>query len=206
MGLQKASIYDKDNASTKVTCMFNPSEYTISKTNQFEPHKNDKGDSPHMDLTKIGARTLKLNLMFDTYEKGTDVNQETKALWDFMKRKKDGTTEPVQVVFKWSVFTFEAYITNVNQQYTMFTHEGIPVRAKVEVGFTEYIKDPPKQNPTSGGGPADRLWTVIDGDRLDLIAFKVYHDATEWRRIAERNHITNPLRLRAGQILEIPKE
>lgn len=206
MGLQKASISDVDKASNKVTCMFNPSEYTISKTNQFKATKDTKGDSAHIDLTQVGPRTLKLNLIFDTYEKDTDVNDETRALWDFMGRKEGSTDEPVQVEFKWSVFSFKAYITNINQQYTMFTQDGTPVRAKVDVSFTEYVQEPPKQNPTSGGGPPDRLWTVTDGDRLDLIAYKVYNDATEWRRIAERNQITNPLKLRAGQVLEIPKE
>ena|SRR5215216_2568738 len=206
MGLQKASITNVDDASKKVTCMFNPSEYTISKTNQFKPTKNDKGKSAHIDLTQLGPRTLKLNLMFDTYESGEDVNTKTQELWGFMDRKKDGSHEPVQVEFKWSVFSFKAYINSINQQYTMFSQDGTPVRAKVDVGFTEYEQEPPPQNPTSGGGPPDRLWTVIDGDRLDLIAYKVYNDATEWRRIAERNHITNPLSLRAGQVLEIPKE
>src|SRR6476660_5424912 len=103
MGLQKATIYDKENSSSKVTCMFNPSEYTITKANQFDTTKNETGDSPHMDLTKVGPRTLKLNLIFDTYEKGTDVNKETQALWDFMQRKKGKKKrkEPKQVVFKW---------------------------------------------------------------------------------------------------------
>jgi hypothetical protein len=206
MGLQKATIYDKEDSSSKVTCMFNPSEYTISKSNQFQPTPNKTADSPHMDLKQVGARSLKLNLFFDTYETGEDVNTKTKMLWDFMNRKIDEDGEPIQVVFKWSVFSFVSYITNINQQFTMFTNEGLPVRAKVDVSFTEYIPKPGKQNPTSGGGPPDRLWTVIEGDRLDLIAYKVYNDATQWRLIAERNRIANPLSLRVGQLLEIPKD
>jgi hypothetical protein len=206
MGLQKATITNVDKSSEIVTCMFNPSEYTISKTNQFKATKKDNGKTAHIDLTQRGPRSLKLNLMFDTYETGEDVNTKTKYLWGFMERKPGDSGEPVQVEFKWSVFSFKAYITNINQQYTMFTQDGTPVRAKVDVSFTEYEQEPPPQNPTSGGGPPDRLWTVTDGDRLDLIAYQVYHDATEWRRIAERNRITNPLKLKAGQILEIPKE
>lgn len=206
MDLQKATITNTSDPSKKVTCMFNPSEYTVSKTNQFKATKKDQGSSAHIDLTQLGPRTLKLNLMFDTYESGEDVNTKTQNLWGFMDRKEDGSKEPVEVEFKWSVFSFKAYITNINQQYTLFTQNGKPVRAKVDVSFTEYKQEPPPQNPTSGGGPPDRLWTVIEGDRLDLIAYKVYNDATEWRRIAERNRITDPLRLRAGQILEIPKE
>jgi nucleoid-associated protein YgaU len=47
---------------------------------------------------------------------------------------------------------------------------------------------------------------VNEGDRLDLIAAEVYGKATEWRRIALHNNITNPLLLRVGQQLRIPAE
>src|SRR6476646_7110171 len=100
MGLQKATIYDVPQTTSKVTCMFNPSEYTISKTNQFKATKDTKSDAAHIDLIQVGPRTLKLNLIFDTYEKGSDVNNETNALWSFMGRKDDGSDEPKQVEFK----------------------------------------------------------------------------------------------------------
>jgi nucleoid-associated protein YgaU len=45
---------------------------------------------------------------------------------------------------------------------------------------------------------------VNEGDRLDWIAYREYNDAGEWRRIAEANHITNPLALQPGMTLVIP--
>lgn len=208
MDLEKAVICDandRTNPEKTVTCMFNPSEYTISKANEYTPTPNKEEDASFADLSMAGARTLRLNLLFDTYQSGKDVNDKTRPLWELMGRQ-DNSTEPKQVLFKWSAFEFKAYITNITQQYTMFTHKGIPVRAKVEVNFTEYVKKLEGTNPTSGGGPPDRMWKVVQGDRLDLIAYKVYNDATKWRPIAERNHLSNPLLLRAGQILQIPKE
>jgi nucleoid-associated protein YgaU len=113
---------------------------------------------------------------------------------------------PHQVAFEWGSFRFIACITSLSQSYTLFTHEGVPVRAKVNVGFTQYadIEDYPPTNPTSGGGAVEQTWKVVAGDRLDSIAAEVYRDATQWRRIAERNKISNPLALRPGQVLRIP--
>jgi nucleoid-associated protein YgaU len=48
------------------------------------------------------------------------------------------------------------------------------------------------------------VYEVSEGDRLDWIAYQEYNDAREWRRIAEANHITNPLALRPGMMLVIP--
>jgi nucleoid-associated protein YgaU len=45
---------------------------------------------------------------------------------------------------------------------------------------------------------------VSEGDRLDWIAYREYNDASEWRKIAEANRITNPLALQPGMVLVIP--
>jgi nucleoid-associated protein YgaU len=81
----------------------------------------------------------------------------------------------------------------------------VPVRAKVDITLIEYgTGSLPLQNPTSGGGPIERVWRVTAGDRLDTIAAEVYKDATKWRLIARHNGIVNPFALRAGLELGIP--
>jgi nucleoid-associated protein YgaU len=45
------------------------------------------------------------------------------------------------------------------------------------------------------------VWTVKAGDKLPLIAAKVYGDPRLWRPIAEANGIDNPLRFPTPQDL-----
>jgi hypothetical protein len=216
--LQKARIYDVDKnggeiGSISVTCLFNPYEYSVSKTNTFQETPNNRSDVPHVEFSKAGAQTLKLNLIFDTYETDEDVSKTTNKLWKLMETKSRPETDetkklpPPDVAFEWGVFRFTAVITNMTQKFTLFKHDGTPVRAKVDITFVQYkdVNDYPKQNPTSGGGPIERIWRVIEGDRLDTIAAAVYGDATKWRLIAERNEIVNPLSLRNGKRLTIPQ-
>jgi len=47
--------------------------------------------------------------------------------------------------------------------------------------------------------------TVRDGDTLPSIAYQTYGDATRWRLIAEANDVDNPLHLRRGTPLSLPK-
>jgi hypothetical protein len=217
--LVRAKIYEVDESGAEVggisvPCMFNPTEYTVSKSNSYKENKKQKGTTAGAEFASVGSQSLKLSLMFDTYEAGTDVSEETRKLWKFMQPKeRSGNSqtskeEPVQVAFEWGVFRFVAYITNLTQRFTLFTHQGVPVRAKVDVDFTQYtdLEDYQalKTNPTSGGGPSEQIWKVIAGDRLDNIAAKVYKDATQWRRIADHNQLINPLALRPGQTLRIP--
>ncbi len=215
--LQAAQIYEVDKEGEKaggdpVFCMFNPFEYAVSKSNTFSEKPGNDKDAPQAEFSKAGAQTLKLVLLFDTYETKEDVSRETNKLWKFMQTKehKDGAknekNEPPQVAFHWGVFKFVSYITNMTQKFTMFLKDGTPVRASVDVTFTQYIDkdDYPPQNPTSGAETIERIWRVRAGDRMDLIAAEVYGDATKWRIIAARNTIVNPLRLLPGQELTIP--
>lgn len=204
-----------------VNCMFNPYEYTISKSNSFKEQEAANGkDAPPAEFSKAGAQALKLNLFFDTtLEKEAakrNVTLHTNELWKFMsvkdaqsnknKANAQAKKEVPRVAFQWGVFYFVSYITSMSQQFTLFAEDGTPLRAKVDVTFTQYvdIDDYPKQNPTSGDGPINRVWRVTAGDRLDLIAAEVYRDATRWRTLAAYNNILDPLRLRPGQLLQIP--
>jgi len=220
IGLVKAKIYlvnenGKPEKDGELTCMFNPNEYTVKKTNIFKETTKQDSNSPHAEYFSAGGQTLSLNLIFDSYENRTDIRLKTDQLWKFMspKTNKDKKSihegkkiDPPEVAFAWGSFWFVSFITSMTQKFTLFLHDGTPVRAEVDIDFVQYTdwEDYRPQNPTSGGGPISRLWQVVQGDRLDAIAAEVYNDANKWRRIAEHNHIQNPLNLHPGQQLQIP--
>lgn len=217
--LAAARIYDCTESggelgTVSVNCHFNPFEYTITKSNSYEEKAKNKSDVPHAEFKKAGAQKLKLSLIFDTYEDKGDVSEVTTKLWKLMEVKTrpegDETKKipPPHVAFEWKGFKFVSVITNMTQKFTLFDKNGTPVRAKVDITFLQ-DQDPGKhgnQNPTSGGGPIERVHKVIGGDRLDVIAAQVYGDSTKWRMIAERNGITNPFKLNVGTLLAIPQE
>ncbi len=217
--LQAARIYevtesgDEKSGGVSVDCMFNPFEYTVTKTNTYKEERSNRSDVPGFEFEKAGPQALKLTLVFDTFEAGEDVSQETNKLWKLMesKTRREGNRNrkvpPPEVAFEWGVFRFVAVITTMMQKFMLFKPDGTPVRASVQVTFTQHkdLNDYPNQNPTSGGGDIERVWRVIAGDRLDTIAYQVYGDATKWRKIASYNSIINPLKLTPGQQLIIPE-
>lgn len=215
--LQKARIFTvdkngKEDHKVDIACAFNPFEYSVSKSNTFQEDPKNNSDVAEVKFVKAGAQTLRLNLVFDTYESGKDVSLVTNQLWKLMEaktRKESDRTKkvpPPDVAFEWGGFRFTAVITNMTQKFTLFKYDGTPLRAKVDVTFVQYndVNDYPKQNPTSGGGQIQRIWRVTQGDRLDTISAEVYGDSTKWRVIAEYNGIVNPMVLRNGQTLTIP--
>jgi len=223
LNLEKAKIiemqpsgsgFEEKPGGISINCMFNPYEYTISKSVTYKERAKTESDNPQEDFVQPSPQTLKLSLIFDTYEADEDVSLTTRQLWLLMgsktrqKSNKHEKLEPPYVAFIWGVFRFVARLTNMSQKFTLFKRDGTPVRAKVEVTLTQYEDEDDyravKTNPTSGGGESEKIWRVNAGDRLDTIAAQVYRDATLWRRIAEHNKVRDPLAIRPGQILRIP--
>ncbi len=217
--LVPAEIFEVDSSGNRkgggvsVDCMFNPFEYTVTKNNTYEEKSRNNSNVPAVEFKKGGPQSLKLSLVFDTYEKDEDVSRTTNKLWKFMESstRQEGSQNtkvpPPEVAFEWGVFRFVSVITAMTQKFTLFKMDGTPVRAKVDITFTQHVdvNDYPGQNPTSGGGPIQRVRQVIAGDRLDTIAYEMYGDATKWRLIAEYNRINNPLAVHPGQRLTIPQ-
>jgi len=212
--LAKAKIINLDKGGAEISCMFNPKEYSFSKSNSWSQGKTKGANVPQLEFGGGQPATLTMTLFFDTYSDGTDVRATyTDAIWELMliddslKDKKNKKWRPPKVRFQWgSAWSFDAVITSLKQQFSLFLANGTPVRASLDVTFQQ-VKDAklfPRQNPTSGGEPGGRLWTVTSGDTLAWIAYMEYGDATLWRRIAERNRLAKVRRLTPGTVLEIP--
>ena len=209
---EKAQIVSKDK-KIKVQCLFNPTEYSIGRSNKWDV-KLAKGENiPKVSFTGGEPASLTMKLLFDTFEKGTDVRQETKGLWEMMRIDTSGTNsstskgEPPKVIFQWGkLWSFEAVIEKISQKFNLFMSDGTPVRSTVDVTFKQ-VQDEMKfagTNPTSGGGEPQRVHVVQAGDRLDLIAYQEYGDPSMWRLIADANNLIRPRHLRPGQKLVIP--
>ena len=197
-----------------IRCMFRPKEYTFTKSNRWTMGRSTGRNVPQLEFSGGDAATLTMELFFDTYEQHMDVRlQYTNRLWNFMKisprrtNPRTGRGEPPRVEFRWgAAWSFKAVITQMTQRFTMFMPSGMPVRAVVNVTFSQ-AEEPgefPFQNPTSYGLAGHTIRVVRDGDTIDWIAYEEYGNPTFWRRIADANNLENPQRLRPGQTLVVP--
>jgi len=217
--LAKAKI---TNLATNVAleCMFNPSEYTFSRSNEWKSEDVPGQEIPKLTFAGGKSGVLTLKLIFDTNEQhvssiaaGSDVRQITRKLWDMLKvvaatARNQGTARsaPPNVQFQWGrLWSVTAVITQIEETFTLFRPDGTPVRSNVSLSLQQLFPDDvyPRQNPTSGGTPGDHTRVVLPGDTLAGIAYEEYGDATAWRHIAVTNRITDPRRLRPGQVLLI---
>ena len=215
MSLTKATItnlYTKE----KLSCLFNPTEYTVAKTNNWPAKPVVGKDVPKLDFTGGGSRTMTVELMFDVFElQDADVREHTDKLSKMTlidaskKNKKTKKSRPPYVLFEWGEnWQFKAAITSLSIRFTLFRQNGVPVRALASVTLTEAVDEADKKgtNPTSYAEPGLKRRMVRPRDTLAGIAYEEYGSSAQWRLIAQANNIDNPLSIEAGQIIAIPRE
>lgn len=212
--LEKASIYNVDTDQEVVKCLFNPTEYTFTKTNSWQPARVMGQNLPIAQFLGGGAWTLTMSLFFDSYgdDDPADIRDHTEKVVKLMKidpklkdpKNKEG--RPPRVLFRWGQsWSFKAVISSITQRFTLFLPNGTPVRATLDVTFQQVEEDGtyPKTNPTSYA-EVQKVHVVVPGETIDAIAFEEYGDSALWKLIADHNELDDPLRLRPGQRLAIP--
>jgi hypothetical protein len=205
-----------------IECQFNPQNFTITKTTNWESEKMPNFNAPQSKFAGGDPATYKLDLFFDSFAPcpggdPMDVRKYTNKLLRLTMRGwgiamyKLPYADPPTVKFVWGKITlFTAVVTKVSISFIKFSPDGTPTRAKAEVEFKQqefWMGDDvlPALNPTSRSDPR-KTRIVNSQQRLDQIAFEEYGDARYWRVLAEANQIDDPFQLQDGQMLAIPQD
>ena len=211
-GFVKATLV-QERTGTIFTFLFNPTEYTLSKTNSFKSASMTTRDIPIATFTGGGARSLTVELLLDTSEDPNNSAQTyAESLYALANielasiRTDAKQGHPPVVQFNWGGVSFRSIITSINVRYSLFRLDGAPLRAHVNLTLQELADDTLNQgtNPSSYSEAGFRYHRVAPGETLSYIAFLEYGSATEWRRLADANGLEDPLLIEAGQLLKAP--
>lgn len=204
--LEKAKI-KVEGKNEAISVMFNPKEYSVSHTASLQTEPDTDTSNP--SFNGLTLDDFVVVLIFDTYEKKSDVRKLTGEIQKLAMPTVEGTKrkKPPVCLFVWGSFTYKGIIYKITQKFTLFLSDGTPVRAELTVTFKS-VMTPEEYAKNMGIEACRKVWTVKSGDRLDLIANKALKNPALWRRIAEENNIDSPLAFPKdsdiGRILVIP--
>jgi nucleoid-associated protein YgaU len=206
-------VVDGSPSVKELRFTFNPTEYTIAKTAQWNrPTTAGAKSATKPNFQGANPQTLQMEIFFDEYESGGNVTAKVATLFEWLKPTKlsfnQKTPEPPLLAFEWGVNdalkNFRGFLKSVSAKYTMFRGDGLPTRASANVTLEEVPLDDAKQNPTSGAIAGRSARVMHEGDSLASVAYAEYGDATLWRSLAAFNDIDDPLRLKPGARILVP--
>lgn len=210
MALTKAYITaHREGSEEKIEVVFNPTEFDHKQNARYTDIKALGQNGSPVNYTGTENAEFSFSLTIDGFAMSGDFNDpsdvaaETKKLQSLTQADPKLHAPPF-CTFIWGSFSFYGVVSSVAVKYTMFTGEGMPVRATVNLTMKEQAgaaggRAFPKESP-------DRTKRrVLKKDtQLFHLAWENYADMEAWRLIARANNIKNPRRLEPGAELIIP--
>ena len=203
---------------------FNPTELSFDKQAQLAEITIPGLDTPIQQFVRGGTEKLTLELFCDSTDGGIGLNaqsvtEQTDKFYQLLKIVPKLHAPPV-VTFSWHHefpgnrtgtawgnhrrTSFTGVAESVRQRFTLFSPEGVPLRAMVTLVLREWRpieRQLDDLNPTPGRTQSHRIG---EGETLSSVAGRYYSSPGDWRPIADANGIEDTRRVGAGQTLTVP--
>jgi nucleoid-associated protein YgaU len=134
------------------------------------------------------------------------VVDEIKKFRDVAYRFQGDIHEPSYLNLVWGkTLNFRCRLTKFDIEYTLFAPNGTPLRAKLSVGFAQYLS--PKRIAQEGDANSPDLThvrTVLAGDTLPMMCHRIYGDGKYYLEVARINGLDHFRTLEPGSRITFP--
>jgi hypothetical protein len=208
-----------------IPLQFNPTELSFSKGVQIAEIPIPGLDSPLLQFVRGQNETLSLDLFFDSTESGMGVGAKsvtayTDKIYQLVKIEPESHAPPI-CEFIWNNSfpgcdlsdplahqkrtSFTCVVESVRHKYTLFSPEGVPLRATISATLREYkTLDDQLAKLNLQSPDRTQVYVLQSGETLSTLAGRHYNRPVEWRLIADANQIEDPRRLIPGTFLTLP--
>jgi hypothetical protein len=234
----------KGKGGLEVEVQFNPETLRITYFSQNTPAVNtskvsanqtsgqtDTVGSPPRQQTGPGSTRLTVQLWFDVTallpegkEATKDVRELTAEVAYFMKANNDSPPSARGIQFQWGTLIFTGLMESLDENLELFSNQGVPLRASVNIGISDGNVDFGKLSGGAGAGLSaglnlsagigigvsaslgagtQPLAQAEAGVSLQAMASASFGGGADWQSIASANGIENPRLLQPGQLINL---
>jgi nucleoid-associated protein YgaU len=213
--------------SQRIDFQYNPTELEFTRSVHIAEITIPGLDSPLLQFIRGQNETLSVTLFFDTTDAGMGSKQTVNPVttlidnvYALTKVDPDSHAPPV-CEFQWgrgfpggsmprqsgnqARHSFVCLVEQVVHKYTLFSPQGVPLRATAVLKLREYKPLTQQLSQLGLNSPDKTQVRILRGDEtLSSIAGDHYRRPGDWRVLANANAIEDPRRLHAGKFLTLP--
>lgn len=215
----------KQKVTRDYRVQYNPTELSFDKQVHLAEINIPGLDAPLQQFVRGLAEKLTVELFFDTTEDGMgsgarSVTEETDKIFQLIRVDPERHAPPV-VTFVWSSHfpgdslgeetgnqrrnSFTGVLESLRQKFTLFSPEGVPLRATLNLVLREYRTLETQLDQLNLSSPDRTHGHVLRaGETLSSVAGAHWDRPAAWRFIADANALEDPRRLQPGLFLTIP--
>ncbi|MEL6867962.1 MAG: LysM peptidoglycan-binding domain-containing protein [Bacteroidota bacterium] len=202
----------------------NPSQYqhnfkinydaseNIGQGDQQQQFRGIESQNFTLEFTLDGTGVVNNSLfpgqgLLNLFTEEETVSEKVARLKDLAYHVKSETHQPsfLKIVWGDEDGIFKGVLDTLQVTYTLFSPEGAPLRAKINMAFKSHISKE-EQDATQNLQSPDltHVRTVKAGDTLPLMAYRIYGDSRYYLEVARVNELTNFRQLEVGSELFFP--
>lgn len=206
----------KDQTGT-FTAQINPNKLKLSYGIQYVEDNGVDDPIPNVLFGKADPQQLSFDFILDAtgaYDGNEyDIEEEIKNLKNqvYYYIGDSHQTPYARIIWNNTEFlktentVFTGRLTSMNIEYTLFSPDGIPLRAKVSLSFKSALTPATAAKSLGKSSPdLTHLITVKAGDNLPQMCKKIYGDSKYYTQVAAINKLTNFRYLKPGIELVFP--
>lgn len=171
-----------------ITVQINPDSYKLSKSTSYKKDESIKEDKQLPEYKHTNPSTLSFDIHFD----GTGIIPTGK------KTVAERIKDLENIIFK-------GRLTSLNWDYTLFSPNGNPLRAKGSLSLTEAISSRETQAKKKNQKAEGKFVTFKQGDSLIGLCAKEYKNSGYAPMIASINNLISFRDIKPGTQLWFPK-
>ena len=222
-GLEKMIItaYSDQNFKSQVgaplSVWINPASYIYTYSVLYNDRQAQGAEGPSPDFNRMGPDSVSFDLVFDATGVvpspiagkpdapadgvvGMIARFKTLALY-----VNSSTHSPNFIKLSWAQLQFQCRLQNLTITYTLFRPDGTPLRAKLAVSFLGFTSEQQLAQESALASPdMTHIVTVVAGDSLPTLCYRIYGSSLYYLRVAELNKLNTFRRLEPGTQLMFP--
>ena len=199
----------------------NPDQFSQSFKVSYDCQQAQGSQGNDLQFKFTQPEELSLNFTFD----GTGVVPVKGVANKFHKNVAEKVQKFLQIVYTmnkethkpnflrllWGDFSFgnkkgfTCLLTDLKIDYTLFSADGKPLRAKLSTTFRSYIEQELRVREEGKESPdVTHVYKTVAGDRLPLMTYNIYGDASYYLQAAKVNGLVSFRRLKTNVDLKFP--
>lgn len=199
---------DYSDTPVEFAVMFNPASYSLNYTIEYETPKAKGATGSNQVYSNMKSQEYSFDFIFDgtgTSSDKQDVNELINEFFDVTAKYDGEIHRPKYLKIIWGTFKADCVLKSADINYNLFNSDGSPLRAKVTAKFAEHIEDVLRVRQEDSHSPdITHMVTVVAGDTLPVLSYKIYGDKKYYQQLAKYNNINAFRKLEPGTQLYFP--
>lgn len=216
--------FNNEIGNGEFNAMLNPENYVFRYRIEQNSQQASGTSSSSPRFSKTPSEDLEMEFVFDRTgvlvhygesavsgknavleNKGTGVAADVELFKRVVFDYNGDEHRPNYLLISWGTLLFKGVLTQMDITYKLFKADGTPLRATAKASFKGFIEDNLRVAIENNSSPdLTHVRTVLEGDTLPLMTFRIYGDPKYYLEVAKANKITNFRKLTVGQKIFFP--